>query len=62
MPGTVAEDDGAIAFADKADGVNYSITDEITRRSLQAGARVVAARATDIPGGGALAAILRYPV
>jgi hypothetical protein len=62
MPGIVAEDDGAVTFADEADGVNYSITDEITRRALQSGARVVAARATDIPGGGALAAILRYPV
>lgn len=58
----MAEDDGATAFADKADGVTYSITDEITRRALQSGARVVAARATDIPGGGGLAAILRYPV
>ncbi len=62
MPGTVAENDGAVTFADKADGVNYSITDEITRRAMLSGARVVAARASDIPGGGALAAILRYPV
>lgn len=62
IPGTVSDEDGAVAFADKADGVNYSITDEITRRALQSGARVIAARATDIPGGGALAALLRYPV
>lgn len=62
LPGTVADEDGAVVFAEKADGVNYSITDEITRRALHSGARVVAARATDIPGGGALAAILRYPV
>lgn len=62
LPGTVADEDGAVTFADKADGVNYSVTDEITRRALQSGARVVSARAADIPGGGALAAILRYPV
>jgi hypothetical protein len=62
LPGTVPDDDGAVAFAAKADGVNYSIADEITRRALLSGARVVAARASDIPGGGALAAILRYPV
>lgn len=62
IPGTVADDDGLVAFASKADGVNYSITDEITRRALQSGARVIAARAADIPGGGALAAFLRYPV
>jgi hypothetical protein len=42
--------------------VNYSITDEITRRALASGARVVSARAGDIPGGRSLAAILRYPV
>jgi hypothetical protein len=62
LPGTVADDDGAVSFADTADGSNYSITDEITRRALLSGARVVAARAADIPGGGQLAAILRYPV
>ena len=62
IPGTVAEGDGAVSFANKADGMNYSITDEITRRALQSGARVIAGRAADIPGGGALAAILRYPV
>ncbi len=62
LPGTVADEDGAVTFATKADGVNYSITDEITRRALVSGARVVSARAADIPGGGVLAAILRYPV
>ncbi len=62
LPGTVGEEDGAVVFAAVADSVNYSITDEITRRALRSGARVVAARAGDIPGGGALAAILRYPV
>ncbi|HMO28906.1 hypothetical protein [Enterovirga sp.] len=62
LPGTVADEDGAVTFAEKADGVNYSVTDEITRRALLSGARVVSARAADIPGGGALAAILRYPV
>ncbi|HWT08911.1 MAG TPA: hypothetical protein VN329_07085 [Roseomonas sp.] len=62
LPGAVADEDGAVTFAEKADGVNYSVTDEITRRALLSGARVVSARAADIPGGGMLAAILRYPV
>lgn len=62
LPGVVADEDGAVTFAEKADGVNYSVTDEITRRALLSGARVVSARAADIPGGGMLAAILRYPV
>lgn len=59
-PGTVGEEDGAVAFAPAADGRNYSITDEIARRTLRGGGRVLAARHGDIPGGGALAAILRY--
>lgn len=62
LPGAVADEDGAVTFAEKADGVNYSVTDEITRRALLSGARVVSARAADIPGGGMLAAVLRYPV
>ncbi len=62
LPGTVGEEDGTVAFAGRADGVNYSITDEIARRAFHTGARVVAARSGDIPGGGQVAAILRYPV
>lgn len=61
LPGSVGEEDGAVAFAAGADGRNYSITDEIARRTMRTGGRVVAARHADIPGGGALAAILRYP-
>jgi hypothetical protein len=60
VPGSIGEDDGAVAFATQADGVNYSITDEIARRALRSGVRVLAARRGDIPGGGDLAAILRY--
>lgn len=62
LPGTIDEEDGTVAFAKTADGVNYSITDEIARRAMRGGARVIAARRADIPGGGELAAILRYPV
>jgi hypothetical protein len=36
--------------------------DEIASRALKSGARVVSARRDDVPGGGALAAILRYAV
>lgn len=62
LPGSIGEEDGVVAFASQADGVNYSITDEIARRALRQGARVLSARRGDIPGGGELAAILRYPV
>ena len=61
VPGTVDEEDGAVHLAARADAHSYSVTDEIARRALRAGARVVAARRGDIPGGGDLAAILRYP-
>ena len=62
VPGTVGDEDGAVNFAGQADAVNYGVVDEIARRALLSGARVVAARRSDIPGGGDLAAILRYVV
>jgi hypothetical protein len=62
LPGTVGEEDGVVHFAEAADGVTYSITDEIARRALRQGARVLSARRADIPGGGDLAAVLRYPI
>lgn len=62
VPGFISETDGAVTFADKPDAINYGIVDEIVRRALQNGARVVAARRSDVPGGGEVAAILRYPV
>lgn len=40
----------------------YGIVDEITGRALMSGGRVIAARKEDIPGGGSLAATLRYPL
>lgn len=60
--GTVDEDSGAITFADKPGASSYGIVDEIAGRALQSGARVLAVRKGDIPGGKELAAILRYPL
>lgn len=62
IPGTVADSDGAVSFAEVADAGNYGIVDEIAARALKSGARVIAARRDDIPGGGALAAALRYAI
>ena len=62
VPGTVADTDGAVSFADGASAGSYGVVDEIARRTLAAGGRVVSARRADVPGGGDLAAILRYPV
>jgi hypothetical protein len=62
VPGTVAEEGGKVTFDEQNDAVNYGVVDEIARRALQSGARVVAALRGGFPGGGDLAAILRYPV
>lgn len=50
----------AVTFDEKADAVNYDVTDEIAGRAWRSGARVVAARHADAPDGAALATILRY--
>lgn len=60
--GTVDDESGAVTFSDKADAGNYGVVDEIAGRALASGARVLAVRKSDIPGGGELAAILRYAV
>jgi hypothetical protein len=60
--GTIGEEDGAVTFADAPGADSYGLVDEIAARALRSGARLLAARGGDIPGGGSLAAILRYPV
>lgn len=62
VPGTLDDETGAIAFADEETPGNYGVVDEIIRRSLGSKARVLALRAEDIPGGGAAAATVRFPV
>jgi hypothetical protein len=62
VPGTVADDDGKVTFADGASADTYGVVDEIVSRALKSGARVIAARQDDVPGKGALAAILRYAI
>jgi hypothetical protein len=60
VPGTVGEEDGKVAFAEGAAADAYGVVDEIARRVLLAGGRVLAVRKDDLPGGQPLAAILRY--
>lgn len=62
VPGTVSDEDGSITFADAEGAASYGVVDEIASRALKSGARVVSARKDEVPGGGALAAILRYPM
>jgi hypothetical protein len=49
-------------LADAEGAGNYGVTDEIARRVLLAGGRVLAVRAEDIPQGGPLAGLLRFVV
>jgi hypothetical protein len=49
---------GAVEFVDGDGG--YDVVDEMCRRVLASGGRVVAVRSEDVPGGGAAAALLRW--
>ena len=62
VPGVVDEETGNVTFADASDAVSYGVVDEIARRVWLSGGRVLAVRRDDIPGGGSVAAILRYPI
>ena len=59
--GTVDEASGAVHFADRPGKDSYGVIDEIAGRALATGAKVLAVRKADIPGGAQLAAILRFP-
>jgi release factor family 11 len=59
VPGHVDDESGAVTFAED-DAVSYGVVDEIARRVLLSGGRVLAVRRPDVPGGGPVAAILRY--
>lgn len=62
LPGRIDAETGAVTFDDVDDAGNYGVLDEITRRVLLQGGRVMAVRAADIPEGGAAAALLRYAI
>ena len=61
--GYLDESSGAITFSQGSDDAHdYGIVDEIARRVLRSGGRVVAVRSEDVPGGGVAAASTRFAV
>jgi hypothetical protein len=60
-PGTI-DDAGKVTFTNGGGGTNYGVVDEIASRVILSSGRVLGVRTSDIPGGGPLAAILRYAV
>lgn len=60
VPGFVDDATGAVTFASKDDAKAYGVVDEIARRALQSGARVLAVRASDLPTDSPVAALLRW--
>jgi Bacterial archaeo-eukaryotic release factor family 11 len=59
VAGFVDDESGALTLAED-DAASYGVVDEIARRVLLSGGRVLAVRRPDVPGGGPAAAILRY--
>jgi hypothetical protein len=62
VSGTVDEADGSISLAGKPGADSYGVVDEIARRVLRAGGKVLSVRHGEIPDGKPLAAVLRYPL
>ena len=62
VPGTVDETSGKVTFAEGPATSAYGVVDEIARRVILSGGRVLGVRKADIPRGKPLAAILRYAV
>jgi hypothetical protein len=60
MPGSVDEESGAVTF--DTGSTSYGIIDEVARRVILNGGRVLAVRAEDVPEGAAAAALLRYAI
>ncbi|TFC51601.1 MULTISPECIES: hypothetical protein [unclassified Cryobacterium] len=62
VPGLVDEETGAVTLSAEDDAITYGVVDEILRRALLSGAEIFAVRADDMPGGGAVAAGVRFMV
>jgi hypothetical protein len=60
VPGLVSDVDGSVTYAASDDAETYSVVDEVARRALCTGARVMGARREELPDRAPLTAILRY--
>jgi hypothetical protein len=60
VPGLVSDVDGSVIYSASDDAETYSVVDEIARRALSTGARVLGVRQEELPDRAPLTAILRY--
>jgi hypothetical protein len=60
VAGAIDEATGAVDFASEPGTAVYGVTDEIARRVLRTGGRVLAVRASEVPMGAQAVALLRY--
>ena len=62
IPGLVDDYDGSVTYAVSDDTETYSVVDEVAKRAMLTGARVLGARKDDLPKHAPLVAILRFPL
>jgi hypothetical protein len=60
IPGVVSELDGSVTYSTSDDAETYSVLDEVARRALCTGARVLGGKREELPDQSPLVAILRY--
>lgn len=60
VPGAVDEETGAITVVEAAGAEHYGVVDEVVRRVLINGGKVLAVRSADLPTESQVAAILRF--